>query len=52
MSKREITVLTQVAMLTCIVQRGKADAIVATAWAQEGRIHPNDFAIKIDQRSA
>ena len=31
MSKREITVLTQVAMVTCIVQRGKADAIVEAA---------------------
>ena len=31
MSKREITVLTDVSMITCIVQRGIADKIVAAA---------------------
>ena len=31
MSKREITVLTDVTMITCIVQRGIADKIVAAA---------------------
>lgn len=34
MSKREITVLTDVALITCIVQRGLADDIVTAA--QEG----------------
>lgn len=31
MSKREITVLTDVSLITCIVQRGLADAIVLAA---------------------
>ena len=31
MSKREITVLTDVALITCIVQRGVADRIVEAA---------------------
>lgn len=31
MSKREITVLTDVSMITCVVQRGKADEIVKAA---------------------
>lgn len=31
MSKREITVLTDVSLITCIVQRGLADAIVKAA---------------------
>ena len=31
MSKREITVLTEVSMITCVVQRGKADEIVKAA---------------------
>ena len=31
MSKREITVLTDVSMITCMVQRGIADKIVAAA---------------------
>ena len=31
MSKREITVLTDVALITCIVQRGASDAIVKAA---------------------
>lgn len=31
MSKREITVLTDVSMITCVVQRGKADEIIKAA---------------------
>ena len=31
MTKREITVLTDVALITCIVQRGVADSIVEAA---------------------
>ena len=31
MSKREITVLTDVSLITCVVQRGKADEIVKAA---------------------
>ena len=31
MSKREFTVLTDVSMITCIVQRGKADEVVQAA---------------------
>ena len=31
MSKREITVLTDVSLITCVVQRGKADVIVKAA---------------------
>jgi nitrogen regulatory protein P-II 1 len=31
MSKREITVLTEVSLITCVVQRGKADEIVKAA---------------------
>ncbi len=31
MSKREITVLTDVSLITCIVQRGIADKIVTAA---------------------
>ncbi len=29
MSKREITVLTDVALITCVVQRGFADEVIA-----------------------
>lgn len=39
---REITVLTDVALITCIVQRGKADAMVAAAkssGAQGATVH-------------
>ena len=31
MSKRSLTILTDVSMITCIVQRGKADAVVQAA---------------------
>jgi len=31
MSTRELTILTDVSMITCIVQRGKADAVVQAA---------------------
>ncbi len=31
MSKREITVLTDVALITCVVQRGFADGVIAAA---------------------
>ncbi len=31
MSKREITVLTDVALITCVVQRGFADEVIAAA---------------------
>ena len=42
MSTREFTVLTDVSMITCVVQRGKADAIVQAAQdagAQGATIH-------------
>ena len=42
MSKREITVLTNVALITCIVQRGIADDIIAAAreaGAQGATVH-------------
>ena len=31
MSKRDITVLTDVSLITCVVQRGKADEIIKAA---------------------
>lgn len=42
MSKREITVLTDVALITCIVQRGVADTIIKAAreaGAQGATVH-------------
>ena len=42
MSTREFTVLTDVSMITCVVQRGKADKVVAAAQesgAQGATIH-------------
>ena len=42
MSEREITVLTNVALITCIVQRGMADDIIAAAregGAQGATVH-------------
>ncbi len=42
MSPREITVLTDAALITCIVQKGQADAIVRaarTAGAQGATVH-------------
>lgn len=42
MSPREITVLTDAALITCIVQKGEADAVVRaarTAGAQGATIH-------------
>lgn len=31
MSRREFTILSNVSMITCVVQRGKADAVVQAA---------------------
>ena len=42
MSTREFTVLTDVSMITCVVQRGKAEAVVEAAQdagAQGATIH-------------
>ena len=42
MSKREFTVLTDVALITCVVQRGMADKVVAAAQeagAQGATVH-------------
>lgn len=46
MSKRELTVLTDLSLITCIVQRGIADDIVAAA--QEAGSQSGNFWVSLD----